>query len=474
MNKDVFVEKSIEIFENRYDYKYLPKEFKLTDTIDILYLGLIFKQKAGDHLNGKKPEEIRIRNTNDFVNKSKLLWGHNKYDYSLTKYTSIRNKVKIIYNGKIYNQIALNHLNGSKCENNWDTEKFITESKKIFKSKYDYSLVEYRNFQTPVKIIYNGVIYEQTPEKHLRGNKVENRKNSIKLTKEKFIERSDKIFGNKYDYSLVDYINCRTPVKIIYDGIIYEQQPQHHLAGLSPEGINIIDTESFIKKSKLIFKERYDYSLVDYKDFQTPIKIIYNGQVYFQKPYYHLRGDRPEKRRVKKTTNEFVAQSNLIHEFRYLYDKTQYVLSTSKVIITCRKHGDFKQTPNSHLMGIGCPSCNESKAESKISIALRKFNINFDRQKKFSGCRNIHELPFDFYIPSLRVCIEFDGKQHFEPISFFGGLESFEKLKINDKIKSDYCEDNYIDLIRIKYDQLDNIERILNDNLKGKIESIRR
>ena len=70
----------------------------------------------------------------------------------------------------------------------------------------------------------------------------------------------------------------------------------------------------------------------------------------------------------------------------------------------------------------------------------------------------------------MRTCIEFDGKQHFQPMEFFGGMKAFESLKINDKIKSDYCEDNYIDLIRIRYDQIDDIHQILWDNLKNRIK----
>jgi hypothetical protein len=53
-------------------------------------------------------------------------------------------------------------------------------------------------------------------------------------------------------------------------------------------------------------------------------------------------------------------------------------------------------------------------------------------------------------------------------MSLFGGIEAFEGLKINDNIKNEYCEDNYIDLVRIKYDQLDNIESYLKKVFKYK------
>ena len=70
------------------------------------------------------------------------------------------------------------------------------------------------------------------------------------------------------------------------------------------------------------------------------------------------------------------------------------------------------------------------------------------------------------------MIIEFDGKQHYEPIEHFGGVEAYERLKLNDKIKNDYCEENFIDLIRIRYDQIDRIYDILNESLRMKIKSV--
>lgn len=170
---------------------------------------------------------------------------------------------------------------------------------------------------------------------------------------------------------------------------------------------------------------------------------------------------------VRKTTEQFIKEAQLIHDNKYNYDKTDYTKNQIKVVITCPEHGDFEQRPLSHLQGCGCPNCNESKGEKAISKFLDKYNISYYRQHKFDDCKNVFSLPFDFYIPSSRVCIEFDGKQHYEPNNHFGGTETFEKLKINDTIKNNYCEDNYIDLIRIKYTQIDEIEDILYKSLKG-------
>ena len=186
------------------------------------------------------------------------------------------------------------------------------------------------------------------------------------------------------------------------------------------------------------------------------------NEVFKQYPHRHLI-TAPEKvrKKIKWTTEQFILESNIIHYNKFDYSKTDYKGIGNKVIIICPIHGDFNQSPGYHLTGRGCGLCNDSKGEKAISKFLDKNSISYYRQHKFEDCRNIHQLPFDFYIPSIRTCIEFDGPQHYEPMSFFGGLEAFEKLKINDKIKNDYCEDNFIDIVRIKYDQYDNINEYL-------------
>ena len=71
-------------------------------------------------------------------------------------------------------------------------------------------------------------------------------------------------------------------------------------------------------------------------------------------------------------------------------------------------------------------------------------NILYESQYSFKDCRNTLPLPFDFYLTDYNVCIEYDGRQHYKVNDFFGGEEAFEKLKINDAIKSEYCKNNNI------------------------------
>ena len=63
------------------------------------------------------------------------------------------------------------------------------------------------------------------------------------------------------------------------------------------------------------------------------------------------------------------------------------------------------------------------------------------------------------------MCIEFDGRHHFKPIEYFGGVKAFEKIKINDNIKNEYCFDNNIKLLRISYKNIKSINLILENNI---------
>ena len=134
-----------------------------------------------------------------------------------------------------------------------------------------------------------------------------------------------------------------------------------------------------------------------------------------------------------------------------------------KVIITCKEHGDFEQSPAHHLRGQSCPICNLSKGENKIKQLLDKMNIVYNRQHTFDKCVYKRKLQFDFYLPDYNICIEYDGIQHFKPIEFFGGIKSFEECKEKDKIKFDHCIKNNISLLKIPYYDNANIENKIID-----------
>lgn len=124
---------------------------------------------------------------------------------------------------------------------------------------------------------------------------------------------------------------------------------------------------------------------------------------------------------------------------------------------------EWETKPNYILhMKTSCPNCNSSKGEKIISEVLDELLIPFN--KEYSLNIDGINYRFDFFIPELNTMIEYDGIQHFVPIDYFGGEESYEKIKINDSIKNKWCQENSINLIRIPYDV--DIETFLLESLK--------
>lgn len=162
----------------------------------------------------------------------------------------------------------------------------------------------------------------------------------------------------------------------------------------------------------------------------------------------------------------FIDQCKENHGDVYDYSETNYTGSYNKINVICKKHGIFSQIANTHKISrCGCPKCNKSKGEIEISKNLDILNIEYIEQYRFKGCLNKQSLPFDFYLPSKNICIEYDGNQHFKPNSHFGGIDGFIVRSKNDKIKSEYCELNNIKLIRIPYYNFNDIKDILDKEL---------
>lgn len=154
--------------------------------------------------------------------------------------------------------------------------------------------------------------------------------------------------------------------------------------------------------------------------------------------------------KLSKTHNEYVNELQNINPDIIAIE--EYSGANTPILHKCLIDGnEWYTAPTCTLSGYGCPICRESKGERKIHTWLDKHNIPFIFQKKFQDCKNIRALPFDFYLPEYNLAIEYDGKQHYEPIEFFGGEKDFKKTQYNDNIKNEYCKNNGIKLLRIPY-----------------------
>lgn len=105
---------------------------------------------------------------------------------------------------------------------------------------------------------------------------------------------------------------------------------------------------------------------------------------------------------------------------------------------------------------------------------MKENNIEFIKEYKFEDCKHKYNLRFDFYLPEYNMCIEYDGIQHFIPFSFgsdqtkINKLNNLEIIQRRDQIKTQYCLDNNIKLLRIPYWKINNIEKILSNYLRSK------
>ena len=163
----------------------------------------------------------------------------------------------------------------------------------------------------------------------------------------------------------------------------------------------------------------------------------------------------------KISISKFEIMMHIIHDNKYVYHQ-DYKGMRNFVKITCPLHGDFTQVAYAHKRTQGCPDCKISKGEISIAKWLSEYKIGFEQQKRFPGCKRKFELPFDFYLPDLNLCIEFDGEQHYKPVKLWGGLEGLRKIQESDQIKKQYCIDNNIRLLRIRFDNKDMANTLKN------------
>ena len=312
-----------------------------------------------------------------FLEKARKVHG-DKYDYSKVEYVNCKTKVCIIcpIHGEFW-QTPDNHLQGKGCKEcsfskiplRKTTEQFIEEARKVHGNKYDYSKTIYNGIKE--KVIITCPIhgdFEIIADYHLSKNvgcPKCNINNDIVKRKINFINKANKIYGNIFDYSKVNYIDGDTKVCIIcpIHGEFW-QTPSNHLQGKGckeclDEKVNKNSCDKFIKQAKEIHGDKYDYSKVKYIRLDRKVCIICkkHGE-FWQTPISHLRGvSGCNKCNLIKKQKAFIEKANEIHNNEYDYSKVNYIKSSKKVCIICKEHGEFWQTPNNHLKGNKCPKC---------------------------------------------------------------------------------------------------------------------
>jgi hypothetical protein len=167
--------------------------------------------------------------------------------------------------------------------------------------------------------------------------------------------------------------------------------------------------------------------------------------------------------RKRVTHREFLKKVKRIHP-QYTFTE-KYNKAVQKIKVRCPKHGLFQTSPNALLSGYGCPICSESYGEREVSRILTQMRIRFIRQKKFPDLQHKRPLRFDFWLPYHKTLIEYDGVQHFQASTFFGGKKAYKATKVRDRLKTLWARRMKFPLIRIPYTH-PMPEQILENKLK--------
>jgi hypothetical protein len=275
------------------------------------------------------------------------------------------------------------------------TSEFIQEAQTIHNGLYDYSKVEYINGREKVLIIdpeYGE--FWQIPGNHLKGFGNPKRSGLKKKTTEEFIKEAQGVHGDLYDYSEVEYQNNSAKVYIIdpeYGG--FWQVPTSHLIGrgspIRNGGIKFT-TADFIRKSREVHGDLYDYSKVDYENAHIKVLIIdpEYGE-FWQAPKHHLNGSNNPARvgGVADTQQDFIRKAKEVHGDLYDYSLVKYVNSLTNVKIIDPEYGAFKQSPSSHLIGSDSPW--------RADLATRQ-KQRLSREEFIERASNIHNNLYDY------------------------------------------------------------------------------
>ena len=309
-----------------------------------------------------------------------------------------------------------------------------------------------------------------------------------KISTEALIERFRNVFGGEYDYSKVEFVDWNTKICIVcpIHGDFWTL-PSNHLhrsgcpmcKGRKVRERNSLTQDEFVERSRKLHNDKYDYSKVNYVNNATKVCIIcpIHGE-FWQRPMKHLKGNgciycRNEMVGIRHgfTTEQFIRRAEKIHgKGTFDYSLVEYVNTHVPVKIKCQKGHVFEQKPCDHIHGSRCPICHESRGERYIVEYLERNDIEFQREYKIWPQQVLFGRKYfraDFYLPKRNTIIEFHGEQHYRAVPMWdNSAEKLEAQQDRDKRLRDYCKQNSITLIEIPFNKLNSINRILSHRLK--------
>ena len=195
-----------------------------------------------------------------------------------------------------------------------------------------------------------------------------------RLNHDDLIARFKAAHGDRYDYSLVEYVGAHTKVKIVCrEHGVFEQTPKNHSGGsgcprcryIKQAQFNTCDEAAIIERMVAVHGDRYDYSSFFYAGGAKKSTIICREHGPFQQAVdNHLAGHGcPECKKasisqaLSNSREEILQRFKEKHGDKYDYSKFIYAGLNRMSLVVCREHGEFEITPSNHFLYSGCPQC---------------------------------------------------------------------------------------------------------------------
>jgi len=366
--------------------------------------------------------------TESFIQQAQTVNGK-RYDYSKTVYPE-NNKLKLTITCRKhgdFEQIASDHINQKsgcqKCKaditsmvHSQTHDEFITKAKALHGDTYQYDKTKYVKSDQHLTITCRKHgDFEQLPTVHVTGSGCPTCGNIAvaegqRKTKEQFISDAQAVHGERYDYTMVDYVSSHDHVTIICAVHGYFQQtPSSHIQGQDcrkcaneQRGLaQRLSNQEFIEQARSIHGDFYDYSLVDYQGNQEKVTIICPKHGKFEQAAGShtnqgagciLCGFEAAKEKQTKTTEQFISEAQAIHGDTYDYSLVDYKSSVQPVTIVCNVHGNFMQQSSVHLTGAGCRECGFERSNAEKTFSQEDFlaRAYFHHQGKYDYSKTVY------------------------------------------------------------------------------------
>lgn len=378
-----------------------------------------------------------------------------------------------------------------KTQQEWEDEVFLAVG-----NEYVFN-EPYVNSSTKLSVTHNiqncGHTYMVKPNTFLTGRRcpkcsLANRKQPKPMTNSEWLEKLDELGNGEYICEDT-YVRATENVTLVHTGGAcggnrYEVKPTNFLRGsrcpkCSKDRGDKKNTKSngdWVKEVYELVGDEFTF-LEEYKGTHKPIKAVHNKEdcqhVFKIAPKdfaKHRKCPECSRKAKMKTNREFLEQVESLVGDEYTFTE-EYNGDNKKISVIHNVCGyEYSITPNNFINGTRCANCRRSKGELDIMKVLGSLGVDFEEQKTFPGLVNIKPLRYDFYIPSMGILIEYNGRQHYEPVDYFGGDEAYKTQVKNDTLKRQYAEDKNYTLLEIPHTvkDIDKISEIISEEISSR------